>query len=237
MIAVTSISPTHVNKGQQKRAVDSWVKLGIKVYSLNNSIECEQLAKEYLNVKFIPTNRTMEHLYGKPYVMISAAFDFAKTQVDDNICFINSDIELICDEDLINRISKKLENKMILVNRVNHVGDYLGSQYTLGIDVFFIHKKMLSLFNQSMHCFGQCFWDYWVPFKAINSGIEVEFIKQDIAFHLSHDAQYSEDNWKKAGRYFLWENNLYQFCDTTGIAKMSKFIYSFIYNACKRVEI
>lgn len=236
MIFLTSISPTHINADQQLKAVKSWSEYG-EVYSFNNKKEVDLLKSKYPDVEFIETARTMEHSYGKPYVMISAVLDWCKNQACENICIINSDIEIKTDKETFSRVKSEMQESIILSNRVNHNGDYRGSQYQAGIDTFFMHKKFITLYNQSMHCFGQCFWDYWIPFRAIKSGVTVKFIKQDFSYHLDHPAQYNSDMWKKSGRYFLWENDLYQFNDTTQIPTMSRFVYNFIYNASQRVEI
>lgn len=236
MIFVTSISPSHVNNDQQLKAVESWLQFG-DVYSFNHKSEIQQLKEKVPKVEFVETTRTLEHVYNKPYVMISAVLDWCKSKTYEQYCIINSDIEIKTTKETIEKIKAEMYNSLVLSNRVNHNGDYRGTQYLLGIDAFFIHKRFMSIYNQSMHCFGQCFWDYWIPYTAIKKGIEVKFIKKDIAFHLDHPAQYNEDMWKKSGRYFLWENNLYQFNDRTEIGTMSRFVFNFIYNASQRVEI
>lgn len=237
MIACTSISPKHANNDIQLKAVNSWNDLGLKVYSFNCKKECEQLAPLYPNVTFIETNRTMEYHFGKPYVSINAVIDWAKESEFNEFCIINSDIELKTDIDTINRIKSAMAEKILLCNRVNYDTDYKGTQYLQGIDVFFIHKKWMSIFPQTIFCFGQCFWDYWIPFTASKNGIEVQFIKQDIAFHKNHNVQYSEENWNKTGRYFMWNNDLYQFHPTQGIGKMSTFVFNYIYNYSRRKQI
>ena len=86
MIACTSISPKHANNDIQLVAVNSWLELGLKVYSFNNKKECEYLATLYPNVTFIETHRTLEHHYGKPYVSINAVLDWCKEQKEDSFC-------------------------------------------------------------------------------------------------------------------------------------------------------
>lgn len=237
MIAITSISPTHTNSGIQAKAVKSWIDLGMTVYSLNSKSECDNLKYKYTNVTFIETHRVMDKIYGKPLVSINAMIDFCKDQDSEHFCLINSDIELRTDRQTIDRISKTMEKSIVLANRVDYEGGSNGNKYLLGIDVFFIHRNFLYIYPQSMHCLGMTFWDYEIPFTAAKSGIEVIFLKQDIAFHKAHNAQYSADNWRKSGRYFLWQHELYQFNDKTDIGKMSTYIYNFIYNYSKRLEI
>jgi len=88
-----------------------------------------------------------------------------------------------------------------------------------------------------MHCFGMTFWDYWIPYVALENQIKVYFINQNFAYHKRHAAQYSDDNWRKSGRFFLWESGLYQFDDLAGIGKMSGYVYNYIYTNAKRIDI
>jgi hypothetical protein len=237
MIAITSISPTHINADIQGKAVAGWIELGMKVVSVNSKAECDLLKSKYKDVQFYSTERTLEMTYGKPYVQISAIFDICKSLEEDNFCLINSDIELKSDVATIGKIELLMANELLMCNRINHNGDYKGAKYLAGIDVFFIHKRFLRLFPQTMHAIGMTFVDYFIPYTALNSGIQTTFIEQEIAYHLNHAAQYSRDNWLKSGRFFLWESNLYQFSDTHGVGKMSEFVKNFIYNASKTKKV
>jgi hypothetical protein len=237
MICITSISPTHINKDIQSKAVKSWIDLGMKVCSLNSVEETKELQIIYPEVQFYSTERTLQATYGKPYVQISAILDLAKSLDSDEFCIINSDIELKSDKETIERTRSLMANNLVMANRINHNGDYKGAKYLQGIDVFFIHKRFLKYFPQSMHALGMTFVDYFLPYNATQNGIQTVFIEQEFAFHLNHKAQYSEDNWKKSGRYFLWEAGLYQFSDTNGIGKMSNFVYEYIYNAAEKKKI
>jgi hypothetical protein len=237
MIAITSISPTHINADIQQKAIQSWIDLGMTVYSLNNAHECGLLKDKYPNVEFIETHRTMHQHYGKPLVSISAALDFCKDIKQYHFCLINSDIELRTDKATIDRIKKKMETAIVLCNRVDYDNDYFGNKYLLGIDVFFIHRNFLYIYPQSIHCFGMTFWDYEIPYTAAQSGIEVLFLQQNIAYHKKHAFQYSADHWRKSGRYFIWQHGLDQFNPRTEIGQMSTHVYNFIYNYAKRVEI
>lgn len=239
MYAITSISPTHTNANIQGVAVQSWVDLGMKVYSFNNKAECNILRPLYPNVIFIETFRTMEAVYQKPLVSINAVLDWAKAQEENNFCLINSDVQLITDKETIERIEVKMFDGIVLDNRIDYdtQPDNSREKYTMGIDVFFIHKRWMPVFPQSMHCFGMTFWDYFIPYVALKHGIEVSFVEQKIAFHKAHKAQYSQDNWKKSGRFFLWQEELYNFNPTNQIGNMSQFVYNYIYTNSKRILI
>lgn len=229
--AVTSLSPTHVNKDIQHKAVESWLALGMKVISFNSKKEVEILKPLYPNVEFITTIRTMEGTYSKPLVNLSAIFDYCKEMKEDNFCVINSDIEIQSDKATIDRIEVRMQDCIVMANRINYETEKVGKKYLLGIDVFFIAKKYIYSFPQTMHALGMTFVDYFIPFSATKSGIQTLFIEQDFAYHKEHKQQYSHENWLKSGRFFLWEFGLYQFSDTHGIGNMSTFVYNYIYNS------
>lgn len=237
MIAVTSISPTHKNGDIQKKAIESWQKLGLKVYSLNNIDECQLLGSEYDTVTFVPTNRTMEKTYGKPIINLNAIFDFCLSLENENdFCIINSDIEIDSDFDTLERIKQSMQTNIVMANRINYKDIKRGAKYLSGIDVFFINRNFLKVFPQSMHALGMTFYDYFIPYTATKAGIQCILLEQDFAYHLEHATQYSHDNWLKSGRYFIWENELYQF-NHTQIGRMSTFVYEYIYNSTIRKKI
>lgn len=223
MIAITSISPNHPRNEYQHKAIASWIDLGFDVCSFNGKDEIEQLKDLYPDVVFIETQRTMELTYGKPYVAISAVLDWIKIHHHDYFCIINSDIELRTDAETITRIQSEMDNAIVMANRINYVVDGNNDAINLsGIDVFFIHRKYASMYPQSMFSFGQCFWDYEIPYVAIKNNVPVIFIEQRIAFHKNHKMQYSNKAWMKTLQYFTWHNGL---PDTNTAANIYHLIY------------
>jgi len=236
LIAATSIAPYHINEGIQLKAVQSWIDCGLEVYSFNHPSEIVALKDIYPGVKFIPTYRTQHKIFGKHYVCINAIFDYC-FENDLSICLINSDIEMKTDKETLKRIEAKMDDTIVMANRVNYEANhpYHGSQYLMGIDAFFIHYKYLQIYPQTSFCLGQCHFDYLIPYWAMINGIETAFIKQDTIYHLSHNAQYNPDNWLKTGHHFMWLTNMYQF--TNRIDKMSTHVFNYIHNGTKRIEI
>lgn len=236
MIAITSVSPTHIYAEAQQEAINSWVNLGFKCYSFNNKSEIVLLQKKYKNIEFIETDRTMDVSFGKPYVSISAMIEWAKTQDDDLFCLINSDIELAPDKALLNRIAKKSESAVVLSNRYDYTKSKKKlTQYLAGIDVFFLNKKHLSIYPPSLFCMGQCFWDYFIPFVALRNDYEVVMMDNKFAIHHLHPAQYSHESWAKTARIFILENNL-NFSEAN-IEQMSDLVFNFLNLMCKRQVI
>lgn len=170
----------------------------------------------------------MKHIFGKHYVGISEMIDWCKGQDDEHFCFINSDIELVGDSELLEKLTNRLTDSMVVAHR----NDYERTKeetntYTLGIDVFFMNKKHLEIFPPSLFCMGQCFWDYNIPFTAIKNNIPVINMQNKFAFHKKHNVQYSPKNWEITGKFFLLEHNLHQFSEAE-IGRLNQVVDNFL---------
>ncbi len=229
---ITSISPFHINKCIQQKAVDSWSKLG-EVVSFNHPDEIH-LLKSYKNVTFIPTTNTMQHIFKKPYVNINAMIDWAKTQSQKHICLINSDIELENNPVLLQKIRFELKDKVVICHR----NDYEkkkeeGKPYVLGIDAFFLNQKHLHIYPPSLFCMGNCHWDYSMPFTALKNGIEVINLQNKFAFHKKHPVQYSAKNWETTSKMFALEHGIN--CDNAG--RLTELVFNFLNLNTKKVTL
>lgn len=210
MIAITSISPVHIHGDHQQNCIQSWINAGYEVHSLNHRDEIERIKEFYPQVKFFPTHRTHLKTLGKPYVIISALIDHAKEQKDDHYLLINSDIE-IYDKDSVttNNLKRWSEDGIIVIHRQDYDQDInYFRQYVDGIDGFFLNKKWLDVYPQTLLCMGQCFWDYWMPWIPIRQNVKVFTPSAPYLFHKMHNAQYSPDNWKKFGKIMMTETGM-----------------------------
>lgn len=235
MIAITSISPKHVNGDIQQIAIQSWIDLGMTVYSMNGKTECDMLRPEYPNVTFIETDRTMEKIYGKEYVSIDAIFEWCCEQESDNFCLINSDIELATDRETIERISNRMKDAIIVANRISYTDAYTDTKiHDRGLDVFFLNKRFIEMFPKSMYAMGLCHWDLRIPYLALKNDVPIIFLKRFGVFHKKHKVQYNKKSWEKTGRYFMWENDLFQFDYQIGVFDMSSYVFDYIYKNITR---
>lgn len=211
MIALTSISPKHAIGDAQLVAVRSWVENGLKVYSFNSQAEIDILKETYKEVEFVATNRTHEHQWGRPYVSLNALLDFAKEQEDEDVVLINSDIVLTpCRGILEYQFSTHCSDSIGIINRYDfEADDYSDARiYPFGFDVFLIKKKNLKVFPQSIYALGQTWWDYFVPYTAVKSGVMIHRINGMLAMHRKHQTQWSDESWRKMTKFFALENDL-----------------------------
>jgi len=232
MLAITSISPFHINNGIQQKAVNSWKKLGMSCSSFNHSSEITFL-KDYKGVNFVVTEKTMQHVFKKPYVSINAMLGWAKEQNEEHFCLINSDIELDFNKHLLQKIKLELDkDKVVIAHRNDYIKNKKAAQpYVLGIDVFFLNKKHLEIFPPSLFCMGNCHWDYNMPFTALKNDIEVINLQNTFAYHKKHDVQYSAKNWEATGRYFAQEHGI----DCDNIGRLTELVFNFLNLNIKKV--
>lgn len=235
MIALTSISPGHSNFESQLTAVKSWIKAGYKVVSLNSKTEIDQL-KGFKDVEFIETQRTNEVLFKKPYTHISAIIDYAKTLNHDYFLILNSDIIINDKRSITDSIVQRSESGIIIMNRYDFDDDMeVCKRYDLGFDGFFINKKWLNIFPQSVLCLGQCFWDYWLPYQAVLAKVPIYRMREPYLFHKKHTIQYSSEDWVSTGRIFEGEVSVLdpRVVGHRNTGMMSQYVYERIRNNVK----
>lgn len=236
MIAVTSISPNHINFVYQKIAVQSWINAGMEVVSVNKESEIEVLKEHFENVTFKLPIETMEAEYGKPYVSLDSVFSVMEEMEEEKYLLINSDIEIIIDPKHFQTINRMIDSSIVVMNRNNYNKNKEDAvRYKHGIDLFFINKKYLSIYPESRFALGQCHFDYWIPLRALRKGIEVNIVSNKIAFHKDHKAQYSHENWIKTGQHLIDIEKLgFGRNNAPGATQM---IYQYIYSNMKEIEL
>ncbi len=202
MIAITSIAPGHKNFDNQAKAIESWVNAGYEVVSMNSEEEIE-LLKDFKNVKFVSTLRHNKHMFGKPYVIVSAIIDYLKEVKSEHSLIINSDIIINDTNNITESLKARSEEGIIVMNRGDFQEDMSQFKaYDKGFDGFFINGKDLYVFPQTILCLGQCHWDFWLPYIASMGGIKLIKLKEPYIFHAVHSIQYSVEDWKITAEIF-----------------------------------
>jgi hypothetical protein len=233
MIAITSISPSHKNFETQKKAIQSWIEAGYKPVSLNSKEEIALLT-EFKDVEFIETVRTNEVLFKRPYVIISAIIDHLKQRSEEHFMIINSDIIIKGTERQTENLKLQSNEGVIIINRNDFKEEENGisKRYELGFDGFFINKKWIHIFPQSILCLGQCFWDFWIPYQCVLAKVPIFRMREPYLYHKAHPIQYSTEDWLATGHIIRGECHV-QDAKLSGqrdIPRMAEYIYSRIKN-------
>lgn len=201
MIIITSISPKHRNVDSQVDAIRSWQGKG-SCFSMNSIEELGIINnKNYEGIDIISTHRTVEYFISKKLVNINAMIDLAKIYHED-LMIVNSDI-------LVPKLPDIKENGITVLSRYDYTESVLESEkFEMGFDVFIIPKKFFEHFPPSIYALGAAWWDYWIPFVAMQKGIPLYYPKGRYAFHKKHATQYGYEEWIRIGEYFKWEFKL-----------------------------
>ncbi len=202
---MTSLSPRHANPKAQSIAMQSWVAHGIEPVSFNSPDEIEAMRADYPMVRFIECHRNGAALYKAPYILINAFIDTAKADGSDAAIIINSDISIADPDKVLPGCIARSERGLVFANRHDHNGDGMNpTRYEHGFDAFIIHRSHFGLLPQSLFAMGQTWWDYWIPYRFIKSGVHVELIKEPIFLHHRHALQYDQQEWQRMTEHFVW---------------------------------
>lgn len=200
MIIATSLSPGHANSDNQQAAINSWQKYGA-CFSINTGLEIGDLSEKYTGVKFIGTSNTIEAYAKKPLVNINEFFSLA-ANIGDDLLLVNSDI-------ILHDMPEMKQDGITIFSRYDYTNNIEnGKIFKAGFDVFYIPKQFLTSFPPSVYALGMAWFDYWIPYHCMTTGIPVYYAKGKHAFHKLHQTQYSYENWIKFGEFFRWQFGL-----------------------------
>jgi len=191
----TSIAPKNLEK--QKRAVESWLKLGFNVVSINCAEEMELLQKSFPEVKLVPATRDGRDEFGKPVIYFDDLIEHLGRAGTEICGIVNSDIFLIADEGIISFIKNHAQKFLVYGSRtdIDSLGDLDGEIYERGFDFFFFHRSLLSYYPKSHLCIGLPWWDYWTPLIPALRGTKIKKLVSPFAYHIKHSMQWDSNQF------------------------------------------
>lgn len=222
-ILYTSISPR--NTRQQQDSIANWLCNGFQVFSVNSSQESAIIREDYPSIEFAEPAYTLESQYGKPYVPIAEMVGCC-ARASGYSGIINSDIRFlsaVSAESVIANVlrSDQAENTLFIGSRIEltdvcrqlDAGSAVkglsplsnGHVYTYGFDIFIAkqsvwEKLQVGLDNRHNLALGIPWWDYYLPYRALEAGIKLTTIYPPVIAHLYHPAQYSPKVWNAVGQ-------------------------------------
>lgn len=205
MKALTSISPKHANEGAQALAMRSWIEHGVNPVSFNTPEEIEALRASYDGVEFVSTGRSGKGIHKAPYALISSMIDYAEQCKYEHAFIVNSDITISDPGSKLAGYFEASANGLVFANRYDHNGDLQNpTRYDYGFDAFIIHRNYFGILPQTLFAMGQTWWDYWIPYRFIKSGIPIQLVKEPIFMHHRHKVQYDQKEWERMTEHFVW---------------------------------
>jgi hypothetical protein len=208
-LLVTSIAPHNIEN--QQRAIESWLRLGFAVTSLNAPSEIEELKPFFGNVEFVAVQRDAQADCGKPLVYLNDVVAFLGSHGTPVCGLINSDIHLRATPETVRYLLEEAKNSMVLASRtdVKTLDDATGEVYKFGFDVFLFDRAILETLPSTEFCLGQPWWDYWLASCFINSPqsapckFSLKLAAFPFAVHVRHEKYWDRGgNYEKYGLHF-----------------------------------
>jgi hypothetical protein len=209
LLLATSIAPHNVEN--QRRAVQSWIRLGFHVASLNTAAEIERLAPVFDGVEFVAAQRDASADCGKPLVYLDDVVAFLRSRTSPVVGLINSDIHLRSSPATVEFLLQQARNAIVLASRtdVGSIDDESGEVYKLGFDAFLFDRAILETLPSTEFCLGQPWWDYWLASRFIvspqsrPSRFALKLVAFPFAVHVRHDKHWDRGgNYEKYGLHF-----------------------------------
>jgi hypothetical protein len=204
-LLVTSIAPHNIEN--QQRAIESWLRLGFSVSSLNTPSEVDQLKPLFGNVEFVAVQRDARADCGKPLVYLNDVVAFLASRGSPVCGLINSDIHLRATPETVRYLLAEAKSAMVLASRtdVKTLDDATGEIYKFGFDVFLFDRAILDILPSTEFCLGQPWWDLWLASCLMHTPrkFPLKFAAFPVAFHIEDAKNCGDDgNHEKYGMQF-----------------------------------
>lgn len=203
---VTSLAPQHIEN--QRRAMDSWMRAGFSVTSLNTEPEIGQVRSSFPELDFQSVTRDASSECGRPLVYLNDVFAFLKTTGPGVCGIVNSDIHLRANASTVNYVLEQARGSLVLICRtdVDTLESRTGEIFKHGIDVFLFDTAVLERLPPSRFCLGQPWWDYWFPscVLVMQKDIAIKLVTFPFVAHIRHTSNWDRDrNFEKYGLHCL----------------------------------
>jgi hypothetical protein len=165
------------------------------VVSFNHPSEIEWLKVVYPDVEFVATERTAMEKFGRHYVRVNVLLDWV-VEYEETALIINSDLRLKARPEQLERLGNVAKDGLPYLLQYNYHPD--GSLFVepCGISAFFVNPKVAVLYDESFLCLGKPWWDYWIPFVAVQKSIALYCPSTILAFHPQHPSGgWTREDW------------------------------------------
>jgi len=201
----TSIDPDNIEN--QHLAIESWLRLGFSVSSLNTPSDVEKLRPQFRDVGFFAVEENLQTGHGKSSIGLKDLIAFLGHQ-ESHVCgLINPDIHLRATPAAAQFLLEEARNSMVLAHRtdVDTLDDAAGEICKSGFDVFLFDRAVLEVLPTCEFRFGQPWWDYWLASSLIlpPRRFALKFASFPFAFRIEDNiSSFDEDSYARYGMHF-----------------------------------
>jgi len=203
---VTSVAPHNVEN--QRLAINSWLRAGFYVTSLNAQSEIDRSRRLFPEINFQPVTRDASSECGRPLVYLDDVFAYLRKNGSEVCGLINSDIHLRTDEATIRYAVEQARGSLLLACRIDveSIDSRIGEVFKHGFDMFLFDRVILDLVPSSRFCLGQPWWDYWFPscILGMQRQIPLKLVTFPFIAHIRHSSGWNRDrNFEKYGLHCM----------------------------------
>jgi len=207
-VAVTSINPNPARWPRQLQCVESWLRIGLPVITVNTSEELDRLNLP-AGVTGVVCN-TLSAIYDRPTQLITS-LSRAGAATGLPTLLINSDIEIHGPVECLETALQASDKLTIGVRYNHHAGQArpLAVREPSGLDCFLLSPAMLAAIPDAPFAVGKPVWDYWLPHAVRSQGHKFHWINEPLFFHESHTLGWSHAEWEIGAKVFAKTNDMH----------------------------
>lgn len=189
VLIATSIVLT-ADISSQQRAIDSWLKAGFAVVSLNRPEDIAALKLDFPNIPFIAVANNTPEKYRTAHVSMNDLLDYLHHSgaaicgiVEPDVCLYGSDLAAY--------LAKEAVNCLVYQEKtgIGAIQNFEGTAFP-GWGCVFFDRQLIVNYPSNDFSLDQPWWDYWSILLPIIRKIPVKRITTPFAYHIAHAEHY-----------------------------------------------
>ncbi len=213
IVVATSIPPKvsrrddgrEIGPEYQRHCIETWIKAGFRVLSLNAPEEIPELALRYPAVRFIAIHRDASAISGRRNPLLADLIATLARQPEPLAGIVNADIFIDPDKNWREIIGASIRDAIVVASRADlrslAATDY--RIYRQGFDLFFFEKAAIPPGLRPPFAMGLPWWDYWLPIAFRLQGAQIKILTEPLAFHLRHPANFDLTVFRHMAKEFV----------------------------------
>lgn len=195
VLLVTSLTPRNIEN--QQRAVESWLRLGFSVVSLNARADIDVLGPRFRGVEFVEIQQGAQAACDESPVALDHVVDFLGSREMPVCGLIKPEIHLRATSATLRFLMEETKGALVYASHadVEALDDTTGEIRKSGFDIFLFDRELLKRIPSTEFRLGRSWWDLWLPFYLMRSsqGCPLKFVSFPFASRLAIAENGAED--------------------------------------------
>lgn len=194
----TCLLPTGIDG--QRKAVDSWKRLGFHVVSLNAPDDINILQPHFADVEFVVAPRDARSKFGRPYIYFDDLLAYFSRTVGEVCGIVKPHVQFV-QEDLMPFIYWEAVKGLVYGSAAKGLfpADRQDTVLDSGIDYLFFDRIMLSHYPKEEFCFALPWWEDWAVLVPLLKGAAAKRLTSPIACRADQPEDWNKEIWLAYG--------------------------------------